>query len=55
MSNSNRNIKSFYLTSAKQREEKIGGWKEVNIVYYTFYGFELQKAIRNTAELLGNF
>lgn len=38
-----------------ERGKKKKNWKEENIVYYTFYGSELQKAIRNTAELLGNF
>lgn len=48
-------IKSLYLTSAKKREKNKENWKEGKFVYYTFYGSELQKAITNTAELLGSF
>lgn len=38
----------------REKKKKRENWKEENIVYYTFYGSELQKAIRNTAKLLGN-
>lgn len=55
MSNSSSKIKSLYSTSAKKREKNKENWKEEKIVYYTFYGSEPQKAITNTAALLGNF